>query len=369
MARKVIKSTFMGLLVLSMVLGMALSASAASYAPPAAPVINYFTSSAASVEMGDTVTLSWDVQNAESIEIIGIEKLPEELPMKGTLEAWPLASTTYVLNAYGANGTMTSATVDVNVGAQGAVEIVEFKASATQVESGTPVTLSWKLLNAKSIEIIGLEKLPEKEIPVTEGSLEAWPMATTTYVLQAVGFKGEIVSKSLTVTIVDKPVSIDSLTINPAEITLGEAATISWKASNAVKVNISGITGDLSAEGSAQVKPTEAGTKTYTVTAVGQNGDVATKSVNLVVKQKIVPKIIKFEATKTEVSRGTLVKLSWETENADGCMIVTSDGLRLLNRPANGSISLTPNVTRTYTLIAYDGQQNTVEKDITIVVK
>ena len=64
----------MSLLVLIMVLSMALSATAASYAPPAAPVINYFTTSAASVEMGDTVTLSWDVQNAESIEIIGIEK-------------------------------------------------------------------------------------------------------------------------------------------------------------------------------------------------------------------------------------------------------------------------------------------------------
>jgi len=363
----------MGMLVIVMVLGMAFSVSAASYAPPATPVINSFTASSTSITQGDTVLLKWDVDNAESIEILGIEKLPEgveELPLKGEMDVWPFASTTFVLNAYGANGTMKSATIDVNVDAQGEVEILEFVSSAYQVEPMTTVNLSWKVLNAKSVEIIGLSKLPEKELPAIEGSLEVWPEETTTYILQATGYKGEIISKSLTVSVVSNPVGIESLDIEPSEIFVGEKATISWKTLNAEKVSISGVDGDLPGEGSVEVAPTEPGTVTYTLKATGANGDVAQKSVNLVVKkvEKEI-KILKFEADKTEVSRGTLVKFSWETENADGCMIVTSDGLRLMNRPANGGIAITPNKTRDYTLVAYDGQQNTVEKTITVVVK
>jgi hypothetical protein len=344
--------------------------SAADYTPPVTPTINSFTTSATDITLGETVTLAWDISDAVSIEILGLEKQPEEgLPLVGELEIWPLASTSYILNAYGENGSMISASVDVNVDTIGEVEILSFTATPTQIQLGETVLLKWQVQNAKSIEIIGLEKLPEKELPVLEGELEVWPMATTTYVLQAVGYQGEITSMPITVSVVNDPVSIESLSIDPEEIVLGETATISWSAPNASKVNISGVDGDLPAEGSVEVKPEEAGTITYEVTATGASGDVATDSIDLVVTEpESEVTITSFEASAYEVSRGTLVKLSWTTENADGCMIVTSDGITLTNRPANGSISLTPNITRSYTLIAYDADGNTDEKTIEIVV-
>lgn len=378
MARKMIRTTFMSMLVVVFLLSMVTTSYAASYAPPAGPVINYFETDSANVNVGDTVVLSWDVDNATSIEIIGLEKLPEDkLPLEGTMEVWPMDSTTYVLNAYGANGSMKSVSVDVNVGVSGDVEIKSFTAEKTELEPNESTTLSWKLLNAKSFEIIGLEKLPEsvkqpeKEIPVTEGSLEIWPFASTAYVLQVTGFKGEIVSKTIMVTVLEDKVSIDSVKINPDEIELGQKATISWETTNAEKVSIDGVSNNLPADGTVQVKPDKSGTINYKVVAIGKNGDKATKSVNLVVKQtQKEVKIISFDADKMEVSRGTLVKFTWATENADGCMLVTSDGLKLTNRPANGLIRITPNKTRDYTLIAYSGdQQNTVEKTITIKVK
>jgi hypothetical protein len=360
----------MGILVIAILLSTVSTAFASDYVAPPTPVINSFTASATNVVLGDTVTLKWNVSNAVKVEILGLEKLPEEdIPLIGEIESWPMASTTYVLNAYGANGTMISATVDVNVDTTGPLSIVSFTASATQIQSGDTVKLKWQVKNAKSIEIIGLEKLPEKELPILEGELDVWPLATTTYILQAVGFQGEIASKAVTVLVVDNPVSIESASISPSEITLGQTATISWKAINASKVNISGVTGDLPATGSVVVKPTAAGTVKYEISATGSLGDVAKTTVSLVVKEVPSVKILTYKASAYEVSRGTLVKLSWTTENATGCMILTSDGLKLLNRPANGSISITPNVTRTYTLVAYDADGNTDEQTIEIIVK
>jgi hypothetical protein len=358
------------MLVFTLVLTSFVNVSAAEYTPPTTPVINSFTTSDTNIVIGDTVTLSWDVSDAVNIEIIGLEKITEaeNLPLKGDLELWPMASTTYVLNAYGENGSMISATVDVNVNSSGPLNILSFTASSEQIQLGDTVLLNWQVKNAKSIEIIGLEKLPEKELPVLEGELEVWPMATTTYVLQAVGFQGEVASKIVTVSVVNDPVSIESLTIDPEKIYLGDEATISWTTQNADKVNISGINKDLPANGSIKVKPDKVGTITYVVTATGIDGDLYTDSIDLVVEKKGVT-ITNFEASSYEVSRGTLVKISWTTENADKCIIVTSDGLTLNNRPANGSISITPNVTRSYTLIAYDSDGNTVEKTIEIIVK
>ena len=100
MARKMIKRGMICILVIVMVLSTVSIATAATYAPAAAPVINSFTASSTSVAAGDTVILKWDVSGAQSIEILGLEKTPEGLPLKGEMEVWPLATTTYVLNAY-----------------------------------------------------------------------------------------------------------------------------------------------------------------------------------------------------------------------------------------------------------------------------
>jgi hypothetical protein len=370
LTKKYIKLFFMAMLVFSIILVSFSAVLAAEYEPPTTPIINSFSSSATDIVSGELITLSWDVSGATAIEILGIEKTPEtELPLVGQLEdVWVTASTTYILNAYGENGSMVSKSVDVNVDVAGYVDILSFTASSEQIQLGETVMLNWQIQNAKSIEIFGLEKTPEKELPVVEGELEVLPLATTSYVLQAVGYHGEVKSAIVTVSVVDTPVSIDSLYINPDEITLGDIATITWDTTNATKVNISGIDEDLPASGSIDVIPETLGTVVYTITATGELGDTYTDTISIQVNAPSGPEIIDFSASSYSVSRGTLVKLSWDTEHTTGCMIVTSDGITLLNRPVDGSISLTPNITRSYTLIAYDDDGNTVEKTIEIVV-
>jgi len=340
---------------------------AATYEPSKAAKINSFTVSETNIVSGKSVVLSWNVSNASSIEILGLEKVPEEgLPLIGSIEVWPMASTSYVLVAY-SDGGNASSTVTVNVDAVGNAKIDYFKASATEIVQDDTVTLSWKVSNAKSLAILGLEKVPEGPLPL-EGTLEVLPSKSTSFVLQAVGLNGELVTSSVTVNVVPKkPAVIKSFSASPTQITEGDSSTLSWDVTNAKSISINNLQGGLAATGTLSVKPTK--TTTYILSAIGQDGNTVTASVTVTVIAKPVVKITKFTASATEVSRGTLVTLTWTTENATGCTILTSDGQKLPNRPVNGSISITPNTTKTYTLVAYDANQVTAEKSITITVK
>jgi len=198
------------------------------------PKINEFNVSEKNVSIGDTVILTWDVEDATSIKILGLEKEEEDkLPLSGSLEAWPMATTTYVLIATGEGGT-SSSSVTVNVDKVGDVSIDSFNVSAEKVLLGDTVNLSWKTSNASMVTILGLEKEEEDQLPLC-GSIEAWPMATTTYIIQATGYNGEVVSKAITVNIVDcLPAVINSFTVSSEEIYEGNTVTLEWDVTDAV---------------------------------------------------------------------------------------------------------------------------------------
>jgi plastocyanin len=253
-------------------------------------VIENFYAEPAIVASGETTMLYWKVTNATAIEIIGIEKEPEEmLPLEGSLEVWPMVTTSYIVIAHGFDGNAVSKSVTVNVGLKGEVSIDYFKASATQVNVNDTVTLLWKAHNAESVRVLGISEKDDECVRPIEGSIEVWPLETTTYLLEATGYNGEITSASITV--------------NVKEVTVTE------------------------------------------------------------------PKILTFTASKTTISRGDLALLTWTTENAVKCKLTTDDGGVLLNRPANGSIAVTPNKTKTFTLTAYDADGKQAQASLTIIVK
>ncbi|NLL72908.1 MAG: hypothetical protein GX237_05215 [Clostridiales bacterium] len=327
------------------------------------PKINEFNVSEKNVSIGDTVILTWDVEDATSIKILGLEKEEEDkLPLSGSLEAWPMATTTYVLIATGEGGT-SSSSVTVNVDKVGDVSIDSFNVSAEKVLLGDTVNLSWKTSNASMVTILGLEKEEEDQLPLC-GSIEAWPMATTTYIIQATGYNGEVVSKAITVNIVDcLPAVINSFTVSSEEIYEGNTVTLEWDVTDAVSVKINDT--EVDSSGAMDVTPVE--TTTYVLSATAADGQVVSESITVTVISG--PRIISFDASATTVSKGKLVTLTWTTENATECVILTDDGIKLPNRPINGQISVTPNKTRTYTLVAYNDNQITDQKSITITVK
>lgn len=277
--------------LLTLVMGSCVLAADTVKAPA---VIESFTASSTVIQSGETVMLDWNVTgDVAYIDLVGIEKKTDEvLPLKHSIEVWPMATTSYILLVKGQDGNVVSKSVTVCVDIKGEVKIDSFKASTTKVYPGQPVLLLWKVSNGVTTKVTCIVSADEKQnecLPARpiEGTLDVYPKQTTTYLLEATGFNGEVVSDSITVNVIAAP----------------------------------------------------------------------------------QPKVLTFTATQTEVSRGDLVTISWTTENAVSCSILTSDGLKLVNRKPNGSISITPNTTKTYKLIAYgvDGTQATSE--LTIKVK
>lgn len=258
----------------------------------AAPVIEKYAVSATTVQAGQTVKLSWKVTGASEVAIYGIEK-DTELQAEGSLEVWPLASTSYVLIAYGTDGTVTSKSLTVNVDAkQSSAKIDYYKATPTQVQAGQTVNLSWKVTNGKSTRIVGIDsdnqKTSELTLPIT-GNVEVWPLVTTTYLLEATGLNGEIVSSALTINVVKAPtVKPEILTFTASKTTVrsGELVTLSWTTKNATTCTLETSTGKKitgrPTNGSLSVAVSS--TMTFTLTALDAKGQTAVSKVTVTVK-------------------------------------------------------------------------------------
>lgn len=212
-----IKNFVKSIIVLTIILSLSClnfaPASAAVYEPAKRPRILSFSASSTNVEAGETVILTWNVFNATTIEITGLEKQDEEiLPLNGSLEVWPIETTTYTLTATGAGGS-TSSSITVDINANKDVSIDLFSASRSEIKLGNTVELFWKTSNAKIISIIGLEKQDEDESLPLSGSLEVFPTATTTYILLVVGQNNKVVYETVTVTVIP-----DQETVSPLKM-------------------------------------------------------------------------------------------------------------------------------------------------------
>jgi len=244
-----------------------------------------------------------------------------------------------------------------------APKVLFFTASQNEIMPGETVTLTWYVLNASTVDILGIEKVEECIWPIV-GKTEVNPTNTTTYVLTAKG-PGGTASASVTINVIEEktPAIINSFTASAEEIDEGNVVTLEWDVSDAVLVTLDSV--EVEAQGSLELTPAE--TTTYVLEAVGTDGETVSESVTVTVIPK--PEIISFTASSDTVEKGTLVTLSWETENVTYCEILTDDGLKLADRAPIGQVSITPNKTKTYTLIAYNVNEVTAEESITITVE
>lgn len=258
----------------------------------AAPVIEKYAVSSTSVQSGETVKLSWKVTGASEVAIYGIEK-EVELQAEGSMEVWPLTSTSYVLVAYGTDGVITSKSLSVNVDAKAGVKIDSFTAAPTQVQSGQTVRLTWKVTNGKNTRIIGIDSECRKTSELTNqtsGIVEVWPLTTTTYLLEATGLNGEISSSAITVNVVKtipttRP-EILSFTVNKTTVRKGELVTLAWRTKNAIICSIETSTGKkLVGSPIIGFLPVTVSTSTtFTLTAYDLKGNTAVSKVSVTVK-------------------------------------------------------------------------------------
>jgi uncharacterized cupredoxin-like copper-binding protein len=149
----------------------------------------------------------------------------------------------------------------------------------------------------------------------------------------------------------------------PATITAGQSSTLNWVIQNATTATITPTLGSVNA-GSGTSSVTPATTTTYTLTATGPGGTVnATVTVTVGTPAVGNPQIVRFEANPVTIAPGQQSTLSWTTT---GAATVSISGLG--SEPLNGSATVQPAQTTTYTLTATSSDGHAVTAPVTVTV-
>jgi hypothetical protein len=149
----------------------------------------------------------------------------------------------------------------------------------------------------------------------------------------------------------------------PNQINAGQSSTLTWIVQGASAVSINNGIGNVAATGSTTVTP--ATTTTYTLTATGPTGNVtATATVTVGATGPGNPQIVRFEASPLSIAPGGSSTLSWATNGATTVSISPGIG----NVPVNGSTTVSPTSTTTYTLTASSADGKSVTAPVTVTV-
>lgn len=263
--------------------------------PP--PVIASFTAAPASISLGQSTTLSWDVSGATSVAInngVGT--------VTGTsVSVTPTKTTTYTLTARNAAGAVkATARVTVTVPPP---SIASFTASPASITAGESTTLSWNVTGATSLSInngVGT---------VIGSSVRVSPSATTTYTLTAKS-AGGTVTATTRVTVAVAPPVISSFSASPASITAGQASTLSWNVSGATSLAIDHGVGTVTGS-NVSVSPTAS--TTYTLTARNSAGTVTAAT-----SVAVTPSTggMKYQVAYDSALLGSWIRSCWESETA-----------------------------------------------------
>ncbi len=141
------------------------------------PKITAFSATPASIESGQSSTLSWKIDGATSVSL---DPPVQNEIVDSKVNVSPIENTTYTLTAH--DGECTSSekvTVSVTQSCDG-LSIDKFSANPTTIHIGDTSKLTWQVTGATSVKIS-----PSPEVSVAENSLTVAPTQNTTYVLSA----------------------------------------------------------------------------------------------------------------------------------------------------------------------------------------
>lgn len=157
---------------------------------------------------------------------------------------------------------------------------------------------------------------------------------------------------------------VRDLKVTPNVINRGSSAALNWNYNDLEEISIQGYPAYTSNNKSGSFHLSPNVTTTYTV-VIKHGGETTTQQINITVNQPAPT--AEFTASSLKIGRGDAVNLIWNTENVEFIEIV---GLLSKTEYTNTSYSIMPNVTATYTLIAYGYEgQGTITKTVTIEVE
>lgn len=187
--------------------------------------------------------------------------------------------------------------------------IDSFTASATDVVRGTPLTFSWRVSRADTLQ------LRPRPGTVTGTSVTLSAAVAGTYTLTASNNHGSV-SATIPIGVLD----IAQFSASPAEAAAGQPVTLSWRISGALSAELEGAPVDA-VQGSIQVNPSQETAYHLTAHSAGATG-MATALVRI----GAPPAITSFTATPNPVPRGTTTVLSWQATGAQTFSLAGGDG-------------------------------------------
>jgi uncharacterized cupredoxin-like copper-binding protein len=218
-----------------------------------------FLATPATITPGEASTLSWETENADTVNISGIGNVAKA----GATTVSPTETTTYTITATGRFGSVTStATVVVNQG--GLPRIIRFTTTPVEVLPGEQAALVWQVEDATEVTISGLGRVEN------QGTSNVSPTQNTPYTITATNRNGSV--NATTVLGVITPVKILNFVAEPSSQTAGEPVTLRWQTTNATEVVITGV-GTVPANGSVVVRP--AADTSYTLLAYGNRSQAS----------------------------------------------------------------------------------------------
>ena len=156
-----------------------------SSAPPPPPATVTLVATPATINAGNSSTLTVTATNATKVTISGTDNSSYTLPgAGGTQVVSPATTTTYTATATGA-GASASATAVVTVSAV-PITTVTISANPTTVIAGSSSTLTVVAVNATAVIITGSDK-SSYSLPIAGGTQSVSPATTTTYTATATG--------------------------------------------------------------------------------------------------------------------------------------------------------------------------------------
>ncbi|WP_407571463.1 protein kinase domain-containing protein [Deinococcus altitudinis] len=286
------------------------------------PSVQSFTVTPPDAKVGDTVTVSWNVKDATGVSIDPFGTVPAS----GQRQVVVSGATNFRLTASNGQASTELGSLTITPGAK-PVSVTSFTANPRKPRTGDPVTLEWQSENAQSAELSGLPGQGTLALPASGSTIITAPADTSSLTLTAKSADGSTSSQSLALPVLPKAVSATST---------GTAQTGSAQ------------TGGSQGAGNPGAGQS-GGRQTATGSGAGGTGATAGSGGTTVeVVPTVLPPVIRFTSTASQVKSGQSVTLSWNVSNAPRVKLFP--GGKVFG--PTGKLVLKPTRSQTFTLLA-----------------
>lgn len=163
------------------------------------PLVIDFSADRYEINPGDEVVISWNIENAQNIDLQGWEKMPDRIfGLSDQLSAFPLKTTQFSVIAFGKDGSFVEKSIVIKVIDEPIIN--SFTASKTEISRGQFVFLEWSTSNTESCTLLtslGV-KIPNRPI---SGKLGITPNQSMTVSLIAIGADGKSITQEISITV------------------------------------------------------------------------------------------------------------------------------------------------------------------------